>query len=305
MFEVLSLMAALIACGAGWRALRPNGLDADNSRLVLTTLVYYLLLPALVLEVIWRTPLNLDSIKIAAVAAIAIVFAAPVAWLIFRFVLKQARPVIGALVLASVFPNVTYMGLPVLEATFGPWARSVAIQYDLFACTPLLLSAGIVFASYYGNGAAAAHPLQTLVRVPALWAALIAIVLSLQEVPMPEWLAMWLTTLGRGVVPLMLIALGMSLQWRSLNPRSLGLLLPVLAVQLLLMPYIAWQVGAGLGLTGEWLAATVLEAAMPSMVLGIVLCDRYRLDSGLYASAVTVSTLASLISLPLWYGWLS
>jgi len=39
---------------------------------------------------------------------------------------------------------------------------------------------------------------------------------------------------------------------------------------------------------------------MPSMIVGIVLCDRYRLDSGLYASAVTVTTALSLISLPFW-----
>jgi malate permease and related proteins len=301
MFAVLSLMAVLIACGAAWRVLRPNGLDADSSRVVLTTLVYYLLLPALVLEVIWRTPLNLDSIRIAIVAAASIAIAAPIAWVIFRFGLKSSRPIIGALVIASVFPNVTYMGLPVLEATFGYWARGVAIQYDLFACTPLLLSAGIIFASHYGNGAAQANPLHTLIRVPALWAVLLAVILNLQQVPMPEWLGMWLTTLGKGVVPLMLIALGMSLQWRSLSPRSLGLLIPVIAIQLFLMPYVAWYLGAGLGLQGEWLTATVLEAAMPSMVLGIVLCDRYHLDSGLYASAVTVTTLVSLITLPFWY----
>jgi hypothetical protein len=45
----------------------------------------------------------------------------------------------------------------------------------------------------------------------------------------------------------------------------------------------------------------VLEAAMPSMVLGIVLCDRYRLDSSLYAMTVTVSTALSIVTLPMWF----
>jgi len=48
----------------------------------------------------------------------------------------------------------------------------------------------------------------------------------------------------------------------------------------------------------------VLEAAMPSMVLGLVLCDRFRLDTTLYALAVTVTTLLSLLSLPLWFGFI-
>ena len=48
-------------------------------------------------------------------------------------------------------------------------------------------------------------------------------------------------------------------------------------------------------------AAAVLDIAMPSMILGIVLCDRYKLDSSLYATAVTLGTALSLVSLPLWY----
>jgi predicted permease len=51
--------------------------------------------------------------------------------------------------------------------------------------------------------------------------------------------------------------------------------------------------------------ATVLEVAMPSGVLCLVLCDRYGLDASLYAMAVTVTTVLSLLTLPLWYGVLS
>jgi predicted permease len=36
-----------------------------------------------------------------------------------------------------------------------------------------------------------------------------------------------------------------------------------------------------------------------------VLCDRYRLDSGLYAMTVTLSTLLSLLTIPLWYQYLA
>jgi len=35
-------------------------------------------------------------------------------------------------------------------------------------------------------------------------------------------------------------------------------------------------------------------------VLGLVICDRFKLDSTLYAEAVTVSTTLSLLTLPLW-----
>ena len=63
---------------------------------------------------------------------------------------------------------------------------------------------------------------------------------------------------------------------------------------------VTWVLGAG----GDLRAGLVMEAAMPTMVLGLVLCDRFRLDVGLYAAAVTLTTAASLATLPLWFGWL-
>ena len=36
------------------------------------------------------------------------------------------------------------------------------------------------------------------------------------------------------------------------------------------------------------------------MVLGLVICDRFRLDSALYAEAVTLSTACAMLTLPVW-----
>ncbi len=75
---------------------------------------------------------------------------------------------------------------------------------------------------------------------------------------------------------------------------------PVLAIQLVLLPLLALGLTAVIGPGGVERVGTVLEAAMPSMVLGIVLCDRYGLDARFYALAVTISTVLSLATLPLW-----
>src|SRR5262245_24153266 len=131
-------MALLVACGIGWRLLRPGGVDADDTRRVIAALVYHLLLPALVLGVLWRAPVGMDALRIAAAAAIGVVAALLAAAALYRW-MRVDRPAMGALVLAAAFGNVTYLGLPVLEALFGPWARVVAVEYDLFASAPLLL----------------------------------------------------------------------------------------------------------------------------------------------------------------------
>jgi len=75
----------------------------------------------------------------------------------------------------------------------------------------------------------------------------------------------------------------------------------VLVIQLLLMPLLVWGLALATGLDQRLLAPVVLEAAMPSMVLGMVICDRYGLDTAVYATAVTLSTALSMLTLPLWH----
>lgn len=300
MTDVLIKMALLIACGVAWRQIRPLGLEADSTRRTITGLVYVLLLPALVLNVLWQAPLGLESPRIALSAATGVLSAMLMMWLICR-VCQTPRPVYGTLLLAAAFPNATYMGLPVLEQTFGPWASRIAIQYDLFACTPLLLTLGVLLARSHGEATDHEPVLHTLLKVPPLWAAVLAITFNLGGVPYPGVLHDTLNTLGQGVIPLMLVALGMSLRWDTFRLASLPRLIPVILIQLLIMPLVVWYTASTLGMQGEVLTAVSLEAAMPSMVLGVMLADRYRLDSGLYAAAVSISTALSLFTLPLWY----
>jgi hypothetical protein len=41
------------------------------------------------------------------------------------------------------------------------------------------------------------------------------------------------------------------------------------------------------------------------MIIGLVLCDRYGLDTARYAITVTLTTAVSLLTLPLWFDWLT
>ena len=302
MLEVISQMGLLIGAGVllGW--LRPGGLEPEGARRGLTDIVYFLLLPALVLDALWRTELSWDSARIAGLAAAGVIAALWLADAGCRLC-RIAAPTRGALVLAAAFPNVTYLGLPVLEATFGPWARSVAVQYDLFACTPLLLTLGILMARRYGKAEPGVAPgvLGPLFQVPALWAAALGVALNQAGTLAPPAIEALLRMLGDAVPPLMVIALGLGLRWMGGRRRRLFAVLPVLAIQLLLMPLLVWGLALGTGLNPRLLPPIVLEAAMPSMVLGLVLCDRYGLDTPFYATAVTLSTAVSMLTLPLWY----
>lgn len=304
MIKVLIQMALLIVCGVAWRYFSQRQFSAKAKRETLTELVYYLFLPALVLDVLWSADLGAASSRIALVATSGVLMGLGVAWIAYRLA-ATPRAIRGALILAAGFPSATYLGLPVLQSTLGDWARAVAIQYDLFACTPLLFTLGAHIARVHGEGAGSTNSFMELLKVPPLWAAILGVSLNSSGIAEPHWIHGFLDKMASGVVPLMLISLGMSLEWPRGQGRNLSLLFPVAIIQLLLMPTFVWLIAGFLILDPSQRVAVILEAAMPSMVMGVVFCDRFQLNTAIYAAAVTLSTALSLVTLPLWYHYLS
>jgi malate permease and related proteins len=301
MHSTLIQMSLLMAGGIVWRIVKPMGLGAEQTRTVLTTVVYYFFLPAMVLEVLWAADIGLHSLQYTLLAVTSILLGMLCMWSIGRL-FKFEHRCLGAIILAAAFPNVTYLGLPVLEQTFGSWARSVVIQMDLFAASPLLFTLGVVVVRHYGNDVSVIRqPIWSFLNVPPFWAAGIAVLLNLNGLVAPTWLTGTLKLLSAAVVPLMLFSLGLALSWQAVRVRNIPYIAPVVVIKMILMPLFAILLVDHLTMANNYKAAAVLDLAMPSMVLGIVLCDRYQLDSSLYAMAVTVTTALSLIALPFWF----
>ena len=297
-------MTVLVGLGALWRLIKPGRVSVESLRHAITDLVFYLLLPELVLRVLWQAEVGFQSLHISAVATSSILAAMLISWLGCKSC-RSENHITGAAILAASFANVTYLGLPVITSALGEWAASIAIQYDLFSATPLLFTVGILVAAYFGQAAKEIHPIRQLVRIPALWAALLAVILNLAMAPMPIMLESVLRLLGDGIVPLMLIAIGLSLEWRGLQRKAWGPLVLVIVIQLFLMPLFVWGVSGQFDFSEQQQLALVLEAAMPSMVIGLMICEHYNLDTAFYAAAVTLSTILSIVTLPYWFIMLS
>lgn len=300
MVEIILRMSVLIALGVLWRAIQPGGISAEVIRKSLTTLVLYLMLPALVLKILWQAELGLNSFLISGVAIISIVSGLLLSYFLCR-ACRASRPVTGAVMLASAFPNVTYMGLPILKELFGDWSTSLVIQYDLFACTPMLFTVGILIAQKYGEQGSTESVFKGLRNLPPLWAAVIAVLLNLGNAPMHESVSWVLDQFAHMVIPMMLFAVGLSLDWKFSFGNKVKNITVIVISQLVILPLVALMMVNLFGFTGDTKVALVLEAAMPTMVIGLVLCDRYGLDTRLYAMAVTITTVLSLFTLNLWY----
>jgi malate permease and related proteins len=296
-------MAALIAIGIGWQHIAPKHISVMSHRRALTDLVFYILLPSLVLDIMWLAPLNLTSVKVSLTAISSIAACLLLTWFFVSF-LKITKPQKGALLIAGTFPNATYLGLPVTAQAFGDWSQAIVLKYDLFACTPLVLTLGVLIAHHFGDAKSGIHPLRELSKVPPLWALAIASLLNVTNIPQPLAVHHALDILAGGVVPLMLIALGMSIRWDTIRLKYFPLLLPVSLIALVIAPLVAFEVGSALQIPSNALTVSVILAAMPTMIFGIVICERYQLDSALYAAAVFLTTILSIVTLTIWFNLL-
>jgi predicted permease len=71
----------------------------------------------------------------------------------------------------------------------------------------------------------------------------------------------------------------------------------VAAITLVIVPLSVFGLSHVVDLAEQLIIPVTLIAAMPTMIFGIVICERYQLDSELYAAAVTLTTITSLLTL--------
>jgi malate permease and related proteins len=293
-------MSLLIAVGVVWQYFAPAHISALGHRRALTDLVFYVLLPAMVLKIIWAAQFDASTLKLSITALVRLGTGFGLMWICLHFV-KVNRAQKGALLLAATFPNATYLGLPVTTELLGNHAQETVIKFDLFGCTPILLTLGVLMVQHYSNITNHKNPILELTKVPPLWALLLALVLNVSHTPQPLLINHALSALAGGVIPLMLIALGMSIKWDTLKPQDLPKLALVSVIVLAIAPLATYGVVTTLNLPHDMLVTATLLSAMPTMIFGIILCERYEIDGAFYAAAVLITTILSIVSLSLWY----
>ncbi|MBD3727486.1 MAG: AEC family transporter, partial [Moraxella osloensis] len=121
---------------------KPLAFDAETVSKAIISLIYLVLLPALVIKSLWNSPAELIQCQISASMIVTIFITAGVIWFIYRH-LTDNKAILGSVILAGSLSNATYQGLPILSHQLGELGTAITIQYDFFAQTPLLLTLGI------------------------------------------------------------------------------------------------------------------------------------------------------------------
>ncbi len=103
--------------------------------------------------------------------------------------------------------------------------------------------------------------------------------------------------LGDLVVPLMIFSIGLALSLPKV--KHVYILAPAIIIKLAIVPLISYQTASFLGLRQTALASCVIEGAMPTMVLSLLIAARFKLDETLAAFLIVVTTVLSFATLPL------
>ena len=145
--QALLPVGSIMGLGYVWRRLRPGGLDAPTARRVIGTLVMYLFYPALAFHTVIRADVNAELILAPALTMFAIVLGMGLAWGLFRHRVfgLSGNAQLGALVIACGLPNIISLGIPVLQALFGPDGARYAIYADILGINPSLPAALATF----------------------------------------------------------------------------------------------------------------------------------------------------------------
>ncbi|MER7754962.1 AEC family transporter [Kitasatospora sp. NPDC097643] len=278
-----------------------TGLLGSQAEVVLSRFVFHVAMPAALMLMIARTPLerfaNPSMLAFAAGTAVA----TGLGLLAGHFLVgrKPGELAIGSM--ASGYVNSANLGIPVTMQVLGD-ASFVApvVLFQILVVTPVVLAV-------LDGGAAGRRALLTLpVRNPILLATALGAAVSASGLHLPAELNRSCELLGGAGVPTALVALGISLHNRppAGGPSRRAEVGLTVAVKTLVQPLAAYAVAASLlHLPAHQLLTVVLFSALPTAQNVYVYAREYGHGTDLARDAVLWSTLVSMATLSL-ISWL-
>jgi predicted permease len=283
---------------AGFAAAKMRYIDERVGRGLSKFLVNFIL-PALIIESMQRPfspALRNEALTVLAISFGVYAVSFPLAWLLIKAERVKGGEA-GAHAFAAVFSNVVFMGFPVMEAIFGRDSLFAVSVYNIpfqllaFSVGPYMLAHGAGKKTRLGLGS---------FLTPAAGAALVGFALFIGRITIPAPLAQALESFGNCTTPLSMALIGsiiarMEIGKLAGNPR----LYATTAFRLAVFPLVLYVALRALGFSGILLALPVVVGAMPVAVNSAILAEAYGGDSETASSLVAISTLISLVSIPL------
>jgi len=280
----------MIAIGYG---VTKCGLLSEKSRGELTNLVVNVILPCNIFAAFMGgvTP---DMLRVSGVILLC-AFGLQLLAFILNKVLYIKVPQEKGLVLkyATITNNAGFMGLPILGAVFG----DIGILYGSIFLIPmriLMWTSGLsLFTSMGGK-----DKLKNLVTHPCMIAVALGVIYVFIPLSLPAFLSYAIIWVGEMTRVMPMIIVGAILSGVKLKESLDKYCFYFSLFRLIVIPAIMFTVLSLLGLDPVVIGVTVLMAAMPAALVTAILSEKYGKDAAFASKTVFISTILSIITLP-------
>jgi malonate transporter and related proteins len=267
----------------------------------LERLVYYVLLPALLIETLTRADL-------ATVPVLGVGGALMLSALLLSLLCLALRPLLAAKcaidgpAFTSIFQGATrwqtYVALAVAGNLYGDLGLALA-SVAMVAIIPLVNVLSVAVLAHYASPErpSARAIAMTVVRNPLIWACAVGLAINVLQIPVPRMLHEVAEALGRSSLAIGLLVTGAGLHLEGLFRPSAAAALAVF-LKLILMPAVAVGLALLFGLSGTNLAVVVCCTAVPTSSSGYVLARQMGGDAPLLAQIITLQTIFAALTMP-------
>lgn len=251
-----------------------------------TRLAMTLSVPCLIFTALMKTeidPQALTNLSLAAVVAYGAVSVGSYA------LIKLTRLDVRTFLAPIIFGNTGNLGLPLAMFAFGEVGLGYAVVvFAVMAIWSFTFGVWLVA----GGGS-----LTKVIKEPLVGATILGGIFLWQGWKTPLFLTNTLELIGQIAIPVMLITLGVAVA--RMHPGQVGRALWLSATKLGLCFGLTWGVGVWFELDKTAFAVLVLQLSTPVAVTSYMLAEKYGADSDSVAGLVVVSTLMSVIAIPL------
>ncbi len=284
-----NLLPILITAGLGFLLSRTIDLNPKT----VSRITFYLFSPALVFTIFLNSELTSSEILRMAGFAFTATLSVGLIALILARLIGFERKLIIAIVLTTLLVNAGNYGMSLNEFAFGQEALAYASIY--FVTSSIMVTTlGVMVASM--GKASIGQSLLNILKFPALYALIIAIILNQTGVVLPLSLDRAITKLAGAAIPSMLVLLGMQLGTAKLN-QHIGAVALAVVMRMFISPFVALGLSQPFGLEGAALQAGVTESSMPTAVMTTILSTEFDVEASLVSTIVTITTLLSPLTL--------
>jgi predicted permease len=199
-------------------------------------------------------------------------------------------------VLSVFFGNIAYMGYPVVTSVFANSQGELSVLIAIYVLTLFTLGVGVLEVSKE-RGIDAPASFLTIFKNPLLIASILGVLIVFLGLRLPPFLRETLAMLKASASPVVIVSLGIFIARRLTLKRILTHVIAISLLRLAVVPLLFFAAGRAFHLFPAF-AVSVVEAGMPLGVTPFALASIYPLEKDVLGSAVVLSTLLSVATLP-------